>query len=242
MTTLDIYCLEQSEADMPADNAWLSAGETVRLESFRFPKRRSDWRLGRWTAKCAVAAYLKLPVAPARLAEIEIQARPSGAPQVIINNQVAPVEISLSHRDGVAMCAVTDAGAEIGCDLEAVEEHSQSFIADYFTEEERSVIARAPVSSRHLMISALWSAKESALKVLQQGLRADTRSVSVHLDHRLTEDQWYTLQVDCIQGEEFYGWWQAAGDHVRTIVAKPRPNMPRSLRSPAPRATTALKG
>jgi 4'-phosphopantetheinyl transferase len=84
------------------------------------------------------------------------------------------------------------------------------------------------------MISALWSAKESALKALQQGLRADTRSVSVHLDHRLTEDQWYTLRVDCIQGEEFYGWWQVAGHHVRTIVAKPRPAMPKSLRSSVP--------
>lgn len=233
MTTLDVYCLQQTEADVPADSSWLSAAELASLESFRIAKRQADWRLGRWTAKRAVATYLKLPVTPVHLSEIEIQARPSGAPQVFINNQPAPVEISLSHRDGAAMCAVAAPGAEIGCDVEAVEAHSEAFIADYFTDEERSVVARAPVAARRLMISALWSAKESALKALQQGLRLDTRSVSVHLDHRTPENQWYTLQVDCAEGGAFYGWWQNAGHLVRTIVAKPRPAMPKSLGSSA---------
>ena len=55
------HWLEQTEADLPAANDWLSAGERLRLDGMRFAKRHADWRLGRWTAKRALAAYLNLP-------------------------------------------------------------------------------------------------------------------------------------------------------------------------------------
>jgi 4'-phosphopantetheinyl transferase len=58
---MDIYWLEQTEADLPAENQWLSAREMLRLARMRFAKRRTDWRLGRWTAKRALAASLNLP-------------------------------------------------------------------------------------------------------------------------------------------------------------------------------------
>ena len=58
---MDVYWLEQSEADVPTADDWLSENEVARLNSLRVAKRRADWRLGRWTAKCAVAASLKLP-------------------------------------------------------------------------------------------------------------------------------------------------------------------------------------
>ena len=73
----------------------------------RFAKRQADWRLGRWTAKNAVAAYLNLPSDPQALTDIEIRPAPSGAPEVFIADQPARVTISLSHRAGVAACAVT---------------------------------------------------------------------------------------------------------------------------------------
>ena len=37
---------------------WLSAAEIDQMTGLRFPKRRREWRLGRWTAKHAVAACL----------------------------------------------------------------------------------------------------------------------------------------------------------------------------------------
>ena len=39
----DVYWLEQTEADVPAENDWLSAGEIRRLSDMRFAKRRGDW-------------------------------------------------------------------------------------------------------------------------------------------------------------------------------------------------------
>ncbi|HYO12312.1 MAG TPA: hypothetical protein VE685_03840 [Thermoanaerobaculia bacterium] len=42
----------------PADDAWLTPNERETLDRLRLPHRRSDWRLGRWVAKRAVAAWL----------------------------------------------------------------------------------------------------------------------------------------------------------------------------------------
>ena len=228
--TMDVYWLEQTESDVPPGNEWLSGNEIILLEGLHVAKRRADWRLGRWTAKSAVAAYLKLRVPPACMAEIEISARPSGAPQVRLATGPAPAEISLSHRGGVAMCAVAGPDAAIGCDLEIVETHSTAFIRDYFTDKERVEIARAPASHQRSLVAALWSAKESALKALQEGLRLDTRSVSVRLRGWADEvHRWYPLQVHCEHGEVFHGWWQRAGNVVRTMVARPNPAMPMLL-------------
>jgi len=234
MLEAEPYWLEQSEEDVPTGDDWLSGDEAAVLLGLRFAKRRSDWRLGRWTAKCAVAAYLKLPTAPALLGDIEIRALPSGAPQIIIiSDRAAPAAISISHRDGIGMCAVAAPATAIGCDLEIAEAHSAAFMCDYFTEEEEMEIAEAPASRRPLLVAVLWSAKESALKVLCRGLRLDTRAVSVRLgDWDSGPDRWYPLQVRHLPGTVFHGWWQTTGSVVRTLVASPQPGIPRLLSLP----------
>ena len=93
---MDVHWLEQSTADLPERNDWLSVGDAARLNSMRFEKHRADWRLGRWTAKRSVATYLHLPIDLQALAEIEIRSAPSGAPEVFVENKPAHVVISLS--------------------------------------------------------------------------------------------------------------------------------------------------
>jgi 4'-phosphopantetheinyl transferase len=242
---MDVSWMEQTEANLPGANDWLSAGEKLRLDGMRFAKRHADWRLGRWTAKRALAAYLNLPTDPASLATIEIRPALSGAPEVFLTNQPAEVAISLSHRAGVAACVVTLAGAELGCDLEIVEPRSDAFIADCFAAEEQELIARTPVAERTLLVALLWSAKESALKALRAGLRLNTRSVIVRPalwrpvrspeDPALAfpvssaPDRWQPLQVVHEGGQAFHGWWQNTGDLVRTMVACPSPAPPTFL-------------
>ncbi|HEX9112668.1 MAG TPA: hypothetical protein VF845_14405, partial [Terriglobales bacterium] len=97
---MNIHWLEQTEADIPAENQWLNANEILRLNAMRIPKRRADWRLGRWTAKHAVAACLNLPTEPSTLADIEIRAASSGAPDVFVGAEPAGIAISLSHSSG----------------------------------------------------------------------------------------------------------------------------------------------
>jgi len=234
---MDVYWLEQIEADVPAHNQWLSAKEMLCLASLRFAKRRTDWRLGRWTAKRALAARFSLPTDLSALANIEIRAAPSGAPEVYLLNRPAPVTISISHRAGAAMCALTPAEGRLGCDLEMVELRSDAFVADYFTSNEQALVEREPAEERPLLITLLWSAKESALKALQQGLRLDTRCMDVSPVNAAAQyvgdgqqnlypislpnpasDGWCPLQVRHAGARLFRGWWRHAHHMVRTVV------------------------
>lgn len=228
---MHVYWMEQTGMDIPLDDSWLSFREASRCDGFRFPKRRADWRLGRWTAKGAVASYLSLPAHPEGLAAIEIRPAASGAPEVFIADGPAPVAISLSHRAGRALCVVAPIGACLGCDLEAIESRSNAFIADFFTPEEQQIIARVHGLEQQRRLALLWSAKESALKALHEGLRLDTRTVVVSFEPEARDrEEWAPLHVR--HGEQgFDGWWQEWGDLVRTIVVDRPPDLPVHLES-----------
>jgi 4'-phosphopantetheinyl transferase len=220
-----VYWLLQKEADVPMENDWLNTGEAAHLNGLRFTKRRSDWRLGRWTAKLAASLYLSEPSHTRALANIEIRPAPSGAPEVFIANQSADITISLSHSSGVAVCAVAPYPTALGCDVEAIEPRSDAFVADYFTAEEQELVARMPVADRPRLATLIWSAKESTLKALHEGLRLDTRTVEVTAADtagRTTknEDQdWFRLQVRAATSKDFSGWWRQTGNLIFTLVA-----------------------
>lgn len=109
----------------------------------------------------------RLPGATAA-AEVEIRAAPDGAPQVLLGGRPARLAVSLSHRAGLALCAVAPAATALGCDLEVVEPRGDAFVADYLTAAERALVERAGPADRALAVALVWSAKESALKALRR--------------------------------------------------------------------------
>lgn len=238
---MKVLWFEQSLADVRAGDDWFSAWEASHLSNLRFPKRRADWRLGRWTAKHAVADYLHLAHDPGILATIEIRPAASGAPEVFIDEAPGDISISLSHRGGIAACAVGEPDATLGCDVEVVEPRSDAFVADYLTVEEQAMTGQAPEPVRYALIALIWSAKESALKALRTGLRSDTRCVSVTLEDSyiagLNHNQlpthenflagprggriWRPLRVSYSEEDVFRGWWFCGGGLVRTMVSDP---------------------
>ncbi|HZT31233.1 MAG TPA: 4'-phosphopantetheinyl transferase superfamily protein [Bryobacteraceae bacterium] len=227
---MEIYWLEQAEAQVPAGDDWLSTWEAARLQLMRFPRRRADWRLGRWTAKRALASHLGLPVDARTLAAIEIRPTPSGAPQTFFANQPSALTISLSHRDGRAICAVAPGGSALGCDLEKIEERSSAFLADYFTAQEQALIGLASAEDRFRLATLVWSAKESALKALGVGLRLDTLCVAI-TPARVFEPAeypwaWRPLEAHFPEGRTLHGWWQQTGVFLRTVAAAPPPGPP----------------
>jgi 4'-phosphopantetheinyl transferase len=222
-----VFWLEQVAGDVPLNDNWLSTSERGTLAGMKVPKRRADWRLGRWTAK--QAASLQLAPDHNSLAAIEVLPAASGAPEVFLHHQPAPVSISLSHSNGVAACAVAPAGSFVGCDLEVIEPRSDAFLADYFTAAEQQIIAGSSDALRDLVVTALWSAKESALKAMREGLRLDTRAVSVWLENATLENredarslaEWRELRVTHENKTVFAGWWRSADCLVRTLVSIP---------------------
>jgi 4'-phosphopantetheinyl transferase len=200
--------LLQSVADVPADDDWLAAVERARLVRLHVAKRRVDWRLGRWTAKRAVAAALG-----ADGARIAIIATESGAPLALLDGVPAPVAISLSHCAGRGLCVVAPSGAAVGCDLERVEPRSPAFLRDYFSATEQALIG---ADARRATI--VWSVKEAVLKALGEGLRQDTRAVEVAIGEP-DSDGW-TRGTAAFTHRRFTAWWRDLHDLIAVIATE----------------------
>lgn len=219
--------LAQSAAHLPSGNAWMSPDEQAVWEGLRFPRRRAEWRLGRWTAKQALVACMD---AGADLfPSITIRAAADGAPEAMIDDMPMPYALSISHRDGVAFCAVAAEDVALGCDLEKIEPRSEAFVVDYFTPEERALVHEAEEDDRSVLANLIWSAKESALKALREGLRLDTRSVVVQLRYR-NRAHWQPLRVVYAGHRRvFEGWYRVDETYVWTLAAHPAPGRPAPL-------------
>jgi 4'-phosphopantetheinyl transferase len=234
-----VYWLGQALADVPSDPSWLSRAERERADAFRVPKRRDDWRLGRWTAKRALVALLGSDAGAAgdaarcglleRHARAEVRPAASGVPEPFWDGVRAPWSLSISHAGGRALVALAEKGAALGCDLEEVAARSSGFLEEAFTDEERQAIAAAPAPD---LASALyWSAKESVLKALGEGLRLPLHDVVVAGRPAGTNGAgWQPIEVRRrSSGARFAGFWQRADGGVITVVSDPAPRAPAAL-------------
>lgn len=235
--------------EVPQSLAWLSRRERGVLDGLHVPKRRADWLLGRWAAKQAVAAVLGRPDrAPLPLASIEVLAAPDGAPEVFVGAVSAPCAISISHSVGRALCAVVPRGVAVGCDVEHVEPRADGLVEDFFAPEEVETVRRREGRARDLLVALVWSAKESALKLLREGLRLDTRSAHVDLgDATGAMTEWAPLLVRCDgRADDVTGWWCTSGDEVLTVVTGTPGAAPQEIittgggRPPAPADSEAM--
>lgn len=224
--------LALDESAVPASDEWLSPWEQARARRMRYAKRLHDFLLARWTAKCAVARRLGLSDHPAALAAVDIRNAADGAPHVVVGDAAAPLEIAMTDRAGWAVCALHALGVRIGCDLEIVEPRSEAFVADYLTAREQALVHTADPAERDRLANLIWSAKESALKVLRTGLRRDTRSVEVTPDVGTVADGWTALRVAAEEGGSFPGWWRQFGVFLLTVAAEAAVPPPRSLIEP----------
>ncbi len=142
--SMDVVPAWAPSSSVPEGDGWLSPAEREVLASLRFPKRRRDWRLGRWVAKQAVLGALGIEASYP--SDVEILAMPGGAPgaRVLAPGSWPSVGLSLSHSEGVGLAvAVVEAG-RIGCDVERIAARSASFLHDYFTEAERTWAGAMP--------------------------------------------------------------------------------------------------
>ena len=235
--TFELLALRaQDLSDVPENDDWLGDGEREVLAGLRFPKRRNDWRLGRWTAKQAILAFSRLG-ADADMSLFEIRAAADGAPEVFLRNEPAGVAISISHAGGRSFCAAGPPDAALGCDVEQLEPRGELFVADYFTPEEIELARATAPKGKTLVTNLIWSAKESVLKALREGLRRDTRDISVQPDlsrifhgrdarHCVSTLSRWTARCGRTS-REFHGHWRADLRFVYTTTSLfHTPNLP----------------
>jgi 4'-phosphopantetheinyl transferase len=244
-----IHWLIQSASDYPelaADAVlagWLHPAEQAKLATLKTAKRRQDRLLGRLTAKQLIQTVMggALP-----LTAIEIHNGDKGDPvvncqwsmvnggraianlQSPISNPQSPISLSISHSRGHAFCAVVERPfSPLGADLEWVEARLDGFAEDYFTAAECERVNRADEAMRDVLITAVWSAKEAALKALHLGLTVDTRAVECLIEPVAERPlRWLPFSVRGDNGRlphpapALTGWWRTWGNFVLTVVAE----------------------
>lgn len=205
------------------ETALLAPAEAAAFAALRSDKRRRDWLLGRRVAKRLVQRVLAAAGPPPPLSDIAILSHPDGWPYVILPDATPALTLSISHSHDHAFGALALGHRPLGCDLEYVEPRSPGFVADYFTGEERALVATAAEERRPTLANAIWSGKEAALKAIRRGLAEDTRLVSC-LPQEVggAAEAWRPLLIRWQQPERnlpaLMGWWRAAGEYVLTLA------------------------
>ena len=202
--------------EVPADDDWLGPRARARCAALRVGRRQRDWRLGRFAACRLLCAELGL--APADRARVEVLSAPDGAPEAWLDGRPLGLALSLSHRGGLAACALGPAGPGLGVDLERIEPRSPAFVEEWFQPEEVRWIRAA--GDPALAANLGWSAKESALKVLRTGLRLDPRRVRVEVGEAV-EGPWAALHIEVEGAGALAGWWTRVGEGLLTCAWRP---------------------
>jgi len=217
------YLLSDAD-DVPAGDAWLLPSELATLGALTRPKRRADWRLGRWVAKHAVARALLISPDV-----VEIRSAEDGAPHAWRDGDPLDAVISISHCGGTGLCAVATPRLAVGCDVERIETRPAVFEEDWFTTSERDLVTAASPAEHDLLATMIWSSKESALKALRAGLRRDTRSVVVEECDGEPSDAWHRLRIRDLEGPTLDGWWRRDAQLVITVAAASMEAAPTAL-------------
>jgi phosphopantetheine--protein transferase-like protein len=148
------------------------------------PKRAREWIMGRIAMKRSVQRLLaqagngSIPEKNIRIASDE-----NGKPGAELANQPGTrlCHVSLSHSNGFAVAIAGDLGEfeSLGIDLEKVEERSEAWAGDYFTDEELQ--AAEQTNDKWATLTAMWAVKEAALKALGTGLSFDLKDICVRV-------------------------------------------------------------
>ncbi len=234
MTRIPVFLLVQSIEEIPGSgDSWLDGVEREELSGLWNLKRRRDWQLGRWTAKRLLGEVLRVPASPGSLARIGVRRAPDGAPEALFDGRPLKWTLSISHSEGRGLAAVAEQPAALGCDLERVRLLRPATVDTFFTPEEQGLLDTVGEDQRPMFSTLVWSAKESALKALRQGLRLDTRTVSVSFVPRDDGGVWGPLAVRYTgRGRTLRGWWRSLDGWVVTVVAQPDPATP-AFRAPS---------
>ena len=212
------------EPDLPTSEQWLAPREAARAAGMRFTKRRTEYLLRRLAGKRAVAGVTGLADDVTGLARIEVANHPGGAPYALVDGRPVGCDVSLTDRAGWAVCLVGPDLGRVGCDLELVEDRSDGFVTDFLTPAEQTYVRERSGADREVAVNLVWSAKESALKVLRTGLRRDTRTVEVTVEAPKIgrpegRDGWGRLELSTVGGDLMAGWWRRDGRFLLTVAA-----------------------
>ncbi len=146
------------------------------------PKRAAEWLAGRLAAKRSVQRLLaQSRGAATKENELCILTNGQGKPTAHLARQPrsSVADLSISHSNGLAVAAAALPGTfeGLGIDVEKVEQRSENWVEDYFTQWEIRIASQG--RDQTSLFTAMWALKEAATKALGTGLAFDLRDITV---------------------------------------------------------------
>lgn len=166
------------------DSSWLdglaaslSPDEVARAGSFLRPRDAQLYRMAHGLLRHALTHYFDRPASAWRFA-----ASPGGKP-TLAEPPPVPLDFSLSHSAGLAVCAVSGLGP-IGVDVEGISRAAQvlEVASARFHATELRWLATFAAPERDERAVWLWTAREALLKACGLGLAVPAQSLALGWD------------------------------------------------------------
>jgi 4'-phosphopantetheinyl transferase len=151
---------------LPPSEQFLSEREQAFLQTLKFPKRRSEWLGGRFALKALVSVAQQVELYQAEL----LPQANSGKPDLYICGQKSALAFSITHSHGFAAAAIAPRHKFIGIDLEKIAPRINAWKENFFHPNELTGAGDA-------FLTALWTQKEAAVKLLGTGLTVNSFDV-----------------------------------------------------------------
>lgn len=198
--------------------AWLSAGESARLERFRFEKDRVAFLASRIMLRHALGEATDHPPGAFQFSTDEHGIKP----RLVAPPDVHGLHVSLTHTDGLVACAITWTG-EVGIDAELWTRPTRvdALAPRVLSPREASALETLDPAARQRRFLEYWTIKEAWLKAMGTGLRVAPTSVDV--DRLEQDDQWQVRQLGNSPDHAFalVHPRRAADGRPATVMVKP---------------------
>lgn len=155
----------------------LGVAEREALARLRPPAARRDY-----LAAHALARTMLGEIAGCDPARVRLRSSPRGRPEFVPPPGAPPLHFSLSHADGVALCAVAK-GCPVGADVESLRNVGPDALGvaeAVCSRRERDALRALPPPARDERLLSIWTRKEAFAKAIGFGFYFPLPEIGLH--------------------------------------------------------------
>ncbi|MUL33895.1 4'-phosphopantetheinyl transferase family protein [Priestia megaterium] len=140
-----------------------------------YEKRVKSYLAGRYAAKKAISSFVQEENLDQILIEQGIFHQP-----IIVYPNANNLQVSITHCDDLGAAIAFPEALPMGIDIERISIERKAILRSQMTEREKDIIKSFPYSEE-VMLTLLWTAKESLSKILKTGLTIPLEILEVNM-------------------------------------------------------------
>ena len=165
------YCIYKGQKKhTPLMLSALNEKEKSHYDTLKYEKRKSDYLIGRYTAKIAVNELLRID-----LKSIQIDNGIFNFP-IVRGKQIRNVQVTLTHCEDISIAIAFPEDHPIGVDLEKIDRNKMKLVKEIVNEKE---LALQEELNEFEMFTSLWTVKEALSKILKTGFTCNLQVFEV---------------------------------------------------------------